>query len=62
LQLAAELSREYDAVAFMPNPIILEAARNYKIQNFRKEGATFARWFCPDFYEEGKKVRWCQVG
>lgn len=62
LQLAGELSREYDAVAFMPNPVILEAARNYKIQNFRKQGVTFARWLCPDFFEEGRKVRWCQVG
>jgi len=65
LEIVAELSREYDAVALMPNAVLLEAARYFKIQNFKKQGATFARWFCPDFYgEEGqvKGVRWCQVG
>jgi len=63
LQLVSELSREYDAVAFIVNPVLIEAARNFKIKNFKKEGASFARWLCPDFYDEpeGRKVRWCQV-
>jgi hypothetical protein len=64
-QIVAELSREYDAVAFIANPVLIEAARNFKIQNFRKEGMTFARWLCPDFYgteaDRVEGVRWCQV-
>ena len=62
LTLAAHLSRDYDAVAFIVNAVMVEAARNYKIKNFRKEGITFAQWLCPEFFEDGRKVRWCLVG
>jgi hypothetical protein len=71
LRIVEELSREYDAVAFIANPVLIEAARNFKIKNYQwaKEhnsvGVTFARWFCPDFYGkvpgQTEGVRWCQV-
>jgi hypothetical protein len=61
LNLVAELNEQYQAVAFLVNAVMVEAARNHKIQNFRKEGATFAQWLCPQFEDEGKKVRWCTV-
>jgi hypothetical protein len=62
LDLVAELNQQYQAVAFMINAAMVEAARNHKIRNFRSEGATFAQWLCPEFEEEGRKVRWCVVG
>jgi hypothetical protein len=66
IELVAKLNQEYDAVAMLPHAVILEAARNFKIQNYRKEGMKFARLFSPDFYgdEPGnvRGVRWCQVG
>ncbi len=51
LEIVADLSKEYDAVALMPNAVLLEAARNFKIQNFERKGPHLPAGSAPIFTE-----------
>ena len=60
--LVADLTKEYDIIVFTINPEMAEAIRNYKIANYKKKDHKFAQWFSLAVKEEGRELRWCQIG
>jgi len=62
LQIVARLNQQYDLVAGLFPPQMIEAIRTYKASNFKKMEVKFAKWVMPAENERLKEIRWCVVG
>lgn len=62
MALVIDLHQNYQGVALLITSILAEALRLYKIQNYKKSQNNFIPWYSPQFFNEGRKVRWCRVG
>ena len=62
LSLVAGLTKDYDIIVFTTQPEMIEAIRNYKINNYKKKSHKFAQWYSLAIKEEGRDLRWCRVG
>ncbi len=61
LSLVRRLNEQYDLVAGVFSPALIEAIRKYRIAHYRTNGRKFAQWVSPQFEDKGE-VRWCVIG